>query len=100
MSTQHPSHLAPFPFLRLPKKIRLMIYERLPDERDYYSCDGISHGVYFNTWYIFKTIRASTAILTTCRAIHSEALSIIKKNLLSALTKPARITILEYPKEW
>jgi hypothetical protein len=77
-----------------------MIYERLPDETDCYSCHGIGHGVYFNTCYIFKTISASTAILTTCRAVHSEASSIIKKNALSALTKPARIIILEYPKEW
>jgi hypothetical protein len=101
MPRQPTPHLAPFLFLRLPKEIRLMIYERLPDEIDYYSCHGIRHNVlYSKTRYILKTTCASTAILATCRAVHSEASSIIKKNIVSALAKPARITILEGLSWW
>jgi hypothetical protein len=74
-----------------------MIYERLPDEIDYYACHGIRHDVlYSKTRYIFKTIRASTTILTTCRVVHSEVSSIIKNNIVAALANPAQINILEH----
>jgi hypothetical protein len=99
MPTQPSSNRACFLFLEMPREIRLIIYERLPSEVDYYSFHGIGPWVRFNkTRYIFETTRASTAILRTCRRVYAEAEKTIKKNIAITLSEPARIIIKEWSK--
>jgi hypothetical protein len=81
----------PFPFLALPKDLRLMVYERLPfriSERPY---DHVIARVPYEV--IFVVSCTSVGILATCRQIHDEAAGIMGKKLAAILSRPLYITV-------
>lgn len=90
----------PFPFLSLPKKLGLMVYERIPvqikerilENCDYrsaaakrmgYACTGCSYTIFEQ----FTTV----SVLLTCRQISAEASSIICAKLAEILSFRPRI---------
>jgi hypothetical protein len=80
-----------FPFLDLPRALRLRIYGCIPHETDRYH-----QRINKEPGYIIETTRANTAILQICRGIRNEAKKIVAKSVTTAASIPPRITI----KKW
>jgi hypothetical protein len=86
----------PFRLLDLPKELRLMIYERLPQEIKYYrillrkpSCNphyyqNKDHNSQMPMMFIKKTI--ATSILATCKTVYEEANAIVQTHIQRFIT--------------
>ncbi|KAF1954370.1 hypothetical protein CC80DRAFT_506393 [Byssothecium circinans] len=88
-----PAHIdKPFPFMRLPKELRLMVYERLP--RHIIHTHLVRRPTLDRVTLIRPTV--STAILATSKEIHAEAKSIVHRIIDNFITsKPPRILACE-----
>lgn len=87
------SPMQPFPFMRLPSEIRLMIYERIPIElkvREFtHHAPDTPNSKPFRFSLIDRTICA--AILRTCRQVYKEANPILHKKCQLILCYPLRM---------
>jgi len=85
-----------FPFLSLPKEIRLMVYERIPiqvEERSF-SCNGASdYGGSFLCNFSLIDRTTTTAILSTCREIRDEATKVIEHKKMELALHPPRMMV-------
>ncbi|KAF2004524.1 hypothetical protein P154DRAFT_617060 [Amniculicola lignicola CBS 123094] len=95
--------MSPFPFMRLPTEIRLMVYELLPIEtkRHHYQYDGnhehLSHNEiqdYMGVGYTLILRSVPTAILGTCRTIYKEASPIIQKEVAQIGKKATKLIVV------
>ncbi|KAF2870206.1 hypothetical protein BDV95DRAFT_575291 [Massariosphaeria phaeospora] len=82
--------MAHFPFLALPKELRLMVYERIPNRTRTYSIkSGESSDVLDHFMLVEENV--TTYILATCRQVNSEAQAILDRKMLSILESPIRL---------
>ncbi|PVI01099.1 hypothetical protein DM02DRAFT_613852 [Periconia macrospinosa] len=83
---------ASFPFMQLPKAIRLMVYERIPREVKHVRL----HVPSFDEAILVHHF-THTAILATCRQVHSEAIIYIRRTLQHfILEQTPRLFVSDY----
>jgi hypothetical protein len=82
----------PFPFLALPKELRLMVYERIPIRISHDICD-VRYPENSMQRMIFVVACTTVGILATSRQIQNEAAEIMSKKLATMLGGPLRLMI-------
>jgi hypothetical protein len=87
-STSH--NKKPFPFLALPKELRLMVYERIPMRKSVSIIPDRDGDKKTGSVSIISPC-TSVAILATCRQVQVEAAHILHKTLVTMLRTPLRI---------
>jgi hypothetical protein len=86
----------PFPFLQLPKEVRLMIHEQFSidiKEHNFIRKPGMISPQSSEVRLTLIDQTTPTAILATCRQLHHEARDIISSNLLELLKRPLHMIL-------
>lgn len=96
MALQQLSEPFPFPFLQLPKDIRLMVYECIPIKVKLHELRGYSTSKNYPSpcGVIDRTV--PVAILATCRQISEEAKSIMRAKMRDIIALPPRMIAREW----
>lgn len=83
----------PFPFMKLPMELRLMVYECIPVQIKSHDFDRTRNTSAASHSFAIVSKYIDLSIWATCRKIHSEATVIMQRKLKDVLETPPRLII-------